>query len=69
MENKTEWIMVEDGLPKMTSKVIGYDTDSMTPEKLLLFDDGRFYFEAHGKRLDYTDFISKWKPINHGKQD
>ncbi len=57
------WISVNDRLPKNGQKVKCFDTDSMTPEKELLFEDGCFCYKKYGSRLDYTDFISHWQPI------
>lgn len=58
------WISVKEELPEENTMVIAYDIDSLTPEKELLFKDGKFLFCAHGTELDYTEFIEKWRPIN-----
>ena len=68
MENheklEKEWFNVEDKLPKDNTEVVAYDTDSLTPEKKLLFRDEKFLYCAYGVELDYTHFITKWKKIN-----
>lgn len=55
-----EWIETKDKLPENNTEVIGYDIDSLTPEKKLLFKNGCFFYCSHGIELDYTPFIVKW---------
>lgn len=59
---ENNWINKEDQLPEKNGKVLVYDEDSLTPEKILMYENGRFYFEAYGVRLYYTNTVSKWKP-------
>lgn len=56
------WIDVNNELPKNNTKVIGYDIDSLTPEKELLYKDNKFLYCKYGVELDYTGCITKWKP-------
>lgn len=60
--SSTEWINVGEKTPKQNEIIIGYDEDSMTHEKELLFKDGKFLYCAHGVEIDYTANISRWKP-------
>jgi hypothetical protein len=57
----SDWIPVTEGLPESNGEVCVLDEDSLTPEKVLIFEDGRFYYEAYGVRLDYTEHITHWK--------
>lgn len=57
------WINTSDKLPKENSKVIAFDNDSLTPEKELLFKDGKFLYCKYGSELDYTNSISKWRHL------
>jgi hypothetical protein len=56
-----DWIPVGIALPRNNSIVWAWDSDSLTPEKKLLYNNGRFLFVAHGCELDHTEFITKWK--------
>lgn len=55
------WIQTIDELPDNNTQVIGYDIESLTPEKHLLFKDGHFFYCSCGIELDYTPFIIKWR--------
>lgn len=57
------WIDVNRRLPPHDGPIMAWDEDSLTNEKKLMFKGGRFLYEAHGVALDYTDTVTKWKPV------
>lgn len=56
------WISVKERLPRSNGTFTTWDGDSLTNEKELLYEDGRFYYpnQYGGPRLDYTDTVTMW---------
>lgn len=58
------WIDVIKSVPKNNTYVIAYDEDSLTPEKKLLYRDGKFLYCKYGQELDYTNSIRRWRHLD-----
>lgn len=62
--NAKRWIDVIKEVPKNNTRVIAYDEDSLTPEKELLYRDGKFLYCKYGVELDYTNSIRRWRHLD-----